>query len=121
MKKLIIFTIVFCMLFVLVGCQESIDYSNAEVETARGYVVSVMQRGFIVDFGQNFERVYVKYDNARDMIACFDTVTVEYYDIDFVERSGIYFDFAGYTEYTHRINNPIKVSVVEQTVPGVFD
>lgn len=100
MKKIVALILAFILTLALVACGTS---PEGETIKTYGYVSYVESDGFVA-YINDIGLVFVKYSGANRKIDAFDTVIIEYYEDDLVEKSGIYVNNSGEMEsYTHKI------------------
>ena len=116
MKKKNIISVVIAVVLVLalmlsmVGCNTSSDDKKKEVYC---YVVYVESNGFVADI-IDVGVAYIEYSNANQEIELFDTVIIEYYETDLIEKSGTYTDVSGErASYSYKITDPKAVRVAD--------
>ena len=125
MKKLIalIFTVI--LIFSMVACNQpstSNDESNSikadingesDATTAYCYVLNVTANGFVAGIN-GVGDVFVKYANANQHIELFDTVILEYYENDLIEKVGTYTSPGDEkATYSYTVASPISVRVAD--------
>ena len=116
MKKKNIISVVIAVVLVLalmlsmVGCNTSSDDKKKE---AYCYVAHVDSNGFVADI-IDVGVAYIEYSNANQEIELFDTVIIEYYETDLIEKSGTYTDVSGErASYSYKITDPKSVRVAD--------
>ena len=86
---------------------------ESDATTAYCYVLNVTANGFVAGIN-GVGDVFVKYDNANQHIELFDTVILEYYETDLIEKSGTYTDVLGErASYSYKITDPKSVRVAD--------
>ena len=111
MKKTIalILTIIFIM--IMVGCNSSSN--DGKLIEAYCYVICVKHDGFVAHIN-DVGYVFIKYANAKKQLEVFDTVIVEYYDTDLIEKNGTYTDISGKKQtYSYKMANPHNVRIAD--------
>ena len=113
MRKLTFF-LATLLAFSMMGC--STPFSNREDEKvikADCYVVCVKPNGFVASIN-GVGDVFIKYANAKEQIDVFDTVIVEYYETDLIEKNGAYVDARGErARYSYQIKSPKSIRVAD--------
>ena len=136
MKKLTAVFLTIILIFSMVGCNQpstSNDEGNTTTEntndendstktninggrdttTADCYVLGVTANGFVASIN-GVGDVFVKYSNANQHIELFDTVIVEYYEADLIEKAGTYTDPGDEkATYSYTVASPISVRVAD--------
>lgn len=114
MKKLTAVFLIIILIFSMVGCnQPSTSNDEGNTTTADCYVLGVTANGFVASINGVGE-VFVKYSNANQHIELFDTVIVEYYEADLIEKAGTYTDPGDEkATYLYTVASPISVRVAD--------
>ena len=114
MKKLTALFLTIILIFSMVGCNQPFT-SNGESDatTAYCYVLGVTANGFVAHIN-GVGDVFIKYANAKQHIEEFDTVIVEYYKANLIEKAGTYTDPSDEkATYSYTVASPISVRVAD--------
>ena len=111
--KRILLTVLAIMLCLTIfsGCNSSSN--DGKLIEAYCYVTCVKYDGFVAHIN-DVGYVFIKYANAKKQFEVFDTVIVEYYDTDLIEKNGTYTDHSGEKgTYSYKIAKPQNVRVAD--------
>ena len=136
MKKLTALFLTIILIFSMVGCNQpstsngegntttenTNDENNfiktnvngeSDATTAYCYVLEVTANGFVANIN-GVGDVFIKYANAKQHIEEFDTVIVEYYKANLIEKAGTYTDPSDEkATYSYTVASPISVRVAD--------
>ena len=113
-KKLTALFWTIILIFSMVGCnQPSTSNGESDATTAYCYVLGVTADGFVANIN-GVGDVFIKYANAKQHIEEFDTVIVEYYKANLIEKAGTYTDPSNEkATYSYTVASPISVRVAD--------
>lgn len=114
MKKLTALLLVMILIFSMIGCNNpSSNDRNGDVIEVSCYVTCVKFNGFVAHI-YDVGYVFVKYANAKKQIDVFDTVIVEYYENELIEKNGTYVDVSGERmNYSYMIKSPVSARIAD--------
>ena len=114
MKKISALFLILVLMLSIVGCNtSSSNDKEGKIIEAYCYVVHVKSNGFVASIN-DVGYVYIKCPNAKKQIEKFDTVIIEYYETDLIEKSGTYTDVSGErASYSYKITDPKAVRVAD--------